>query len=157
MNESSWGGSPFPVLTPAFPTSPNQNWDLVTGHFSPDGTKPGLKFLRLIALQLFIDCEETPDGSFGQKCLFFRFLHFLQMSLMSDCDFRFSRRVFCSWRSSQIQSFSRRKCMIYFFFLISAAWHYVGTGLGNNRFHRLLGIQLCWSLVQIVHMPQEKK
>lgn len=44
----------------------------------------------------------------------------------------------------------------FFFFLISAAWHYTGTGLGNNRFHRHLGIQLCWSLVQIVHLPQEK-
>ena len=50
--------------------------------------------------------------------------------------------IYCSWRSSQVQSFSRRKCMTHLFFLISAAWHYTGTGLGNNRFHRYLGIQL---------------
>lgn len=32
--------------------------------------------------------------------------------------------------------------MIYFFFLISAAWHYTGGGLGNTGFHRHIGMQV---------------
>lgn len=75
---------------------------------------------------------------------------------MTDCDFRFSRGNCCSWRSRQVQSFSRKKSMIYLFFLISTAWRYKGSGLGNNVFCRHFRIQLCWSLVRIVHLPLEE-